>query len=432
MTHPQDDGALPPDPERVDPATLTALLRRHGWQRRGGAPGRYSHWTAPGAAPGTSLLVPDTGPYDAGPYGAHTGPYGTRGAGPYPTAPHRARAYGSRPAYADHADLLGEALTALARSPEPSARDILRALTVPGDEIHWRRDVPGLGAAVPWTTADQLRSAARAMLLAGARAALRPAAYHGRRHGAWADAFLDSVLVGPTGPAAGGDLLTAYTPVTPVPDGRRTATTLLRALQATRDAVDYQRATGDLAVFDAAVAYGVSHELARALIELVRGTEGVEVALLWSPAAGPPEGFPACPDPVEFSPGDLPALQAAGARYRDAEPAVAVRLTATVAQLRRPAQAGGGSVRLRVLAGADVRQVRVGLGEEDYLAAVRAHLAGLPIRISGRLESRGGFRRLTHPGGLTPVEVDDAERERLLKAPPGDAGPCACPAEGTG
>ena len=384
MTHLTGDEPVAPDPERVDPAVLSALLRRHGWQRRGGAPGRYSRWTPPGDGSGTSLLLPEGRPHG-----------------------------GRRPEYADHADLIGEALTALARSAAPSAREVLRALTVPGDVIRWSRDVPGTGPGVPWATADHLRSAARAMLLAGARAALRPAAYFGERHGPQAAAFLDSVLVGPSGSAVGGDLLTAYTPV---PDGRPTATTLLRALQATRDAVDYQRATGGLDAFDAAVGLGVSHELARSLVKLVRGTEGVSVELDWSPAAGPPDGFPARPDPVEFSPGDLPALEAAGARYRDREPSVPVRITGTVVRMRRPAPSGGGSVRVRVLAGADVRQVRVRLDEEAYRIAVHAHLVGLPVRINGRLESRGGYRRLAEPGGVTPVEVDEAERDRLLKS----------------
>ncbi|NEA92449.1 hypothetical protein G3I22_08885, partial [Actinospica acidiphila] len=33
-----------PEVSGADPAVLTALLRRHGWQRRGGAPGRYGRW----------------------------------------------------------------------------------------------------------------------------------------------------------------------------------------------------------------------------------------------------------------------------------------------------------------------------------------------------------------------------------------------------
>ncbi|MGW0652092.1 hypothetical protein ACWD4T_25310, partial [Streptomyces umbrinus] len=41
-----------PRPDQVDPAVLGALLHRHGWQRRGGAPGRYGRWTPPGPGGG--------------------------------------------------------------------------------------------------------------------------------------------------------------------------------------------------------------------------------------------------------------------------------------------------------------------------------------------------------------------------------------------
>lgn len=41
---------------------------------------------------------------------------------------------------------------------------------------------------------------------------------------------------------------------------------------------------------------------------------------------------------------------------------------------------------------------------------------GLPIRVEGRLESRGGFRRLTRTSHVVPVQVDDAERDRLMKS----------------
>jgi hypothetical protein len=376
-----DDFVLP-DPERVDPTVLTVLLARHGWQRRGGTHGRYTRWTppgddGPGPGPGTSLLVPE----------------------------HRTNGR-----YADYAELLGEALTALARSGAPSAREVLTALSVPGDEIRWIRDMPRIADAVPWPAAGQLRSAARAMLMAAARAERGPAGYYGERHGRFATAFLEQVLVGPS---PGGHLLTAYAPA---PDGRAVVTTLLRALQATRDAVDYQRTTGGMEAFDSAVGLGVSHELADSLIRLVRGAEGVAVALAWSPVAGPPDGFAVRPEPVEFSPGDLPALEAASARYVSEEPSVHVHVTGTVVRLRRPRPSGGGTIRLRVLAGADVRQVRVRLDQDAYRIAAHAHLVGLPVCISGRLEARSGFRHITDPTAITPVHVDEAERDRLLKS----------------
>ncbi|MFF3764026.1 hypothetical protein ACFYYR_08035 [Streptomyces sp. NPDC001922] len=378
---PRDAGGPPPrgaspDPEQLDPAVLSALLARHGWRRRGGAAGRYSRWTPPGPGAGTSLLVPE----------------------------HRA--------FPDSADLLAEALTALSRSPAPSARDVLVGLSVPSDEIRWWRQVPeDGGGAAPWPAHERLRAGARAMLLAGALAARGRAGYHGARHRVQAEAALEPVLVG-AGPGD-GRRLTVFVPVS---SGRATVTTLLRALQAARDATDYQRATGGMEAFDAAVGMGMCHELAESVVALVRGSEGLRVTLDWSPAAGVPEGFARRPEPVEFSPGDLPALREAGARYARDEPSVPVRVTGAVVRMRRSAPSGPGTVRLRVLAGADVAQVRVALDEDAYRIAGQAHLIGLPIRVSGRLESRGGFRRLTGASGVVPVPVDEAERDRLMKS----------------
>lgn len=370
-----------PDPARVDPAVLGALLDRHGWRRRGGATGRYSRWTPPGTGlPGapTSLLLPDT------------------------------------TAFPDSEDLLGEALTALTRSAAPSARDVLIALAVPSDEIRWTRDVPQPAAvtagAASWTGAEHLRTAARRVLLAGALAVRGRAGYHGARHHRRAQAALDGVLVGP---APGGRALTAFLPVDA---GRSVAVRLCHALHAAREAVDYERATGGMDAFDSAVAAGVSRELTEALVDLVRGSEGARIALAWAPAAGTPGGCPARPEPVEFSPGDLPALRRAGARYLRDEPAVTVRITGAVVRLRRSGPRGAGVVRLRVLAGADVPHVRLELEEEAYRIAGHAHLVGLPVRVEGRLESRGGFRRLTGASQVVPVEVDEAERDRLMKS----------------
>ncbi|MFD6973457.1 hypothetical protein [Streptomyces sp. NPDC059979] len=371
-----------PDPAQVDPAVLGALLHRHGWLRRGGAAGRYGRWTPPAthatAREGTSLLVPESRTFP------------------------------------DCADLLEEALTALSRSALPSAREVLYGLSVPSDEIRWDREIPpgayGLQGEAAWTVQEQLRSAARQLLLAGALAARAKAGYYGSRHRAQAERALDGVLVGPH---PGGRRLTAYVPV----DGGRGVTTRLHhALHAAREAVDYQRATGGMEAFDAAVQAGVSRELAEALIALVRGSEGARIALAWAPAAGVPAGCAARPEPVEFSPGDLPVLRDAAARYTRDEPAVQVRVAGAVVRMRRSAPGGGGTVRLRVLAGAEVPYIRAALDEEAYRVAGHAHLVGLPIRISGRLQRRGGFRRLTDAVDVTPVPMDEVERDRLMKA----------------
>ncbi|MFB7834434.1 hypothetical protein [Streptomyces sp. NPDC056056] len=380
-TGPWADTQGTPDPGRVDPRVLGALLARHGWRRRGGAAGRYSRWTPPGSGTGTSLLVPE-----------------------------------SR-AFPDCEDLLGEALTALAHSATPSAREVLTGLAVPSDEIRWWRDVPpGPAGIVPWTVQEQLRSAARQLLLAGALAVRGRAGYYGARHRRPAQASLETVVVGA---APGGRGLTAFLPVAP---GRPIAVRLYHALHAAREATDYQRTTGGMEAFDTAVEAGVSRELTEALVALVRGTEGARIALEWAPSAGAPAGCAARPEPVEFSPGDLPALREAGARYLTDEPSVPVRLTGAVVRMRRSGPRGEGTVRLRVLGGVEVPHVRVSLDEEAYRTAGHAHLVGLPIRVVGRLESRGGFRRLTDASGVVPVHVDETERDRLMKSLQGNIG----------
>ncbi|GAA2308168.1 hypothetical protein OKJ48_26575 [Streptomyces kunmingensis] len=364
-----------PEPGQVDPAVLSALLERHGWRRRGGAAGRYARWTRPGPGTRTSLLVPES------------------------------------PDFPDSEELLGEALTALERSGTPSAREILVALAVPSDEIRWWRDGPESAAgASTWTAEEQLRSAARGMLLAGALAARGRAGYYGARHRRPAAAALENVLVQT---APGGHRLTAFVPVA---TGRPLAVRLHQALYAVREAIDYRRATGGMDAFDGAVEAGVSQELTEALVALVRGTEGARVGVAWAPAAGVPEECTDGDAPVEFSPGDLDVLRAAGARYRHAEPAVPVRVTGTVVRMRRSGPCGEGTVRLQVIAGAEVPYVRVTLDEEAYRTAGHAHLVGLPIRVHGRLQSRGGFRRLTDAGDVVPVQVEEAERDRLMKS----------------
>ncbi|MCF1598711.1 hypothetical protein [Streptomyces muensis] len=375
--HPVDTSwDRPPDPADVDPVVLGALLRRHGWQRRGGAAGRYGRWTPPGpGGGGTSLLVPE-----------------------------------SR-AFPDSDDLLGEALVALARSGTPSAREVLVGLAVPSDEVRFWRDAPsGPAGAAPWTVEEELRTGARQMLLAAALATRARAGYYGARHRRAAAAMLESVLVGS---GAGGRHLAAFVPVG---TGRPLAVRLHQALYAAREAIDYQRATGGMDAFDGAVEAGVSRELTDALAVLVRGTEGARIAVDWSPAAGVPADCAVGVEPVEFSPGDLPVLREAAARYLREEPSVPVRITGTVVRMRRSGPRGEGTVRLRVLAGAEVPHVRLTLDEESYRIAGHAHLVGLPVRVHGRLESRGGFRKVTGASGVVPVQVDEAERDRLMKS----------------
>ncbi|MFF9479124.1 hypothetical protein [Streptomyces sp. NPDC014733] len=354
-----------PDPAAIDPAILGALLARHGWHRTGGPGGRYARWTPPGG--GAGLLVPQD------------------------------------PRFPECAELLAEALATLSVSPAPYAREVLLGMAALSDEVRWERLAPGTGSVVArWVAQEQLRGAARATLGAAALASCARAGYYGSRYRGHTERYLAEALLGP---APEGLRLAAFIPVSV---GRGPVITLHRALRAARDATDHRRATGGTEAFDAAVAFGVCHELVQALIALVHEGGGIRITVDWSPGAGPPPGCPVRPGPVEFTTGDLPALADAAQRYVRGEPSLPVRVTGAVVRLHRE-RPGGGVVRLRVITGADVEQVRVALGDDDYRVAGQAHLMNLPVRISGRLESRGGFRRLTGARGVVPLPTGDPE-----------------------
>ncbi|MFE4354875.1 MULTISPECIES: hypothetical protein [unclassified Kitasatospora] len=371
--YPPGEPARPlPDPAAVDPAVLATLLARHGWVRRGGPAARYGRWTPPDEEPGTSLLVPAGDGFD------------------------------------DAVELLTDAVAALSRARTPSARSILLALAVPGDELRWHREPPGPAGTVSWDEAERLRGAARGMLAAGAKAARTRAGYFGARLDGLAGDYLDRVLLVEQGAA-----LTAYTPA---PEGRAAVTTLVRALEALRDAVDYRRVSGGPEAFGNAVRAGVSRELVRSVEDLVRDATAARLSVAWSPAAGTPGGFGDRRIDLDFSPGDLPALAEAADLLERTEPAIAVTVLGVVTRLKRADPAGPGSVRLRVLTGADVRELKLRLPDPDYRLAAEAHLAGLPVRVSGRLDRHDGFRRLVRPHGLELRGWEDGDRERLLKS----------------
>ena len=126
-----------------------------------------------------------------------------------------------------------------------------------------------------------------------------------------------------------------------------------------------------------------------------------------SPSSGhrPPESPTGCaarPEPVEFSPGDLPALREAGARYVRDEPSVPVRITGAVVRMRRRGRAAPGPCgcgcwrgpRCRTCGSCSTRRRTGSPGTRIW--------SGCRSGCSGRLESRGGFRRLTDAARRRP------------------------------
>jgi hypothetical protein len=383
-------------PEAVDPERLTLLLQEHGWTRRGGRPGSYSRWVLPGREPDearASVIVP------------------------------------LNRSAADFAELLQETLTTLwglAPSSLEAAAGVLDELArVPGDQIRFRKDVATVNGAVAWPLGHELVEAARASLVAGAKARLSKRAYYGNANGRFAKRFIESVLMGQT--EIGSYVVTAFSPPdqtfpeketpTDAPSlpfiasytGRQIVDALVDALSATQEAVEHFERQNSFAGFEQGVHRGVSRELTDALQGMVSSAEAAEVTVDWSPtlhAEAPRREI----TQFEFSGGIAEILRQASERLATAEPAEYVSVIGWVRLLARPKRGENGLVSLRVISGSEANSIRVPLSEEQFEVAAEAITHDMPLTVSGRQEREGNRYWLYNASGLGVTELPPNQR----------------------
>jgi hypothetical protein len=378
----------------VDAAHLTLLLSRHGWTMRGGQDRVYSKWVIPEAPDWArrALIVP------------------------------------LDPARGDYTELMREAVNTLSRLAaadlEP-ARSVITALVAPGDEIRFVKNVPVRGSgAIPWARGEEVFAAARASLVAAAKARLSRRAYYGNAHGRFANRFMDDVLMGQTD--IGSFVVTAYAP----PDERfpeRTAPTvhgraaadlgytgreitemLASGVRRAQEASSAYRVDEAPQVFEEAVQEGVSRELVEALARLAAGGEGAEVRIEWAPQAQLPllgESAPPPPMAVHLTPEDARTFERVAPYLATLEPTAYVRLIGWVSLVSRPSRRQSGVVRLRVVQGSEARSVQVRLTANQYELAAGAVTRDQGIAVSGRLEKEGNRYWLYDVTDIHPFEL---------------------------
>lgn len=278
--------------------------------------------------------------------------------------------------------------------------------------------------SVPWSTGEGHVIAATKMLEAAAKAERSKAPYFGNRHWPAARAYLDAVHMGQTEP--GSYVLIAFSPVhelqvmeipipelAPVPTGRAVTETLWTALESTAEAIEHFNSAGSLSGFEHAVQTGASYELSQALIGLLQGSDGADVAIDWSSSTE----LVRPSSKVAFEPSDVNALQQASSRFARTEPASQVTVTGTVTLLDRPRPGTPGVIRLSVLDGSPARKIRVRIPEEVYDLAIQAHREGLAVRMRGRQEREGSLYWLYEPSDIELVQLPpgiQAELEATL------------------
>jgi hypothetical protein len=310
--------------------------------------------------------------------------------------------------------------------PDVWNRQVLPRLTAAvADALRFRKETAAPSGLIPWRQGQELIEAARGALAAGAKAFMSPARQFSNRYGAFANRYLDTILMGQTAP--GSYVVTAFVPTdvyvplhnkevegfglpgVDVATGREVTDVLARALEATVEAIGHYRSTASLAAFQAGVSQGISFELAEAVRQLASDSDGADIKIEWErPVEATLAGESVTNNVTfEFEPGDAPILERAKAQLHVNIAPERQSITGRVHLLTRKDAGGPGVV------GIDdgQRKYRVRLeSSQEYHRAVQAHDAEDLVTVSGEVSREGNLTWLYDARlvGVRPAGQKDA------------------------
>lgn len=363
---------------RVDPDRLTALLIEAGWHVVGRRSGIYNRLAPPGETEGRlgSFVIPLD-----------------REAPEFVELMEHVLRQASAPTFR----------SLWARSIAP------RLFTDPTDEFSFRKESAAPSGLIAWREGERLISSARKTLVAGAKSYMAPDRHFGNRHGQFANRYLDSVMMGQTEP--GSYIVKAFAPSASTVPMRKTSEPVLdvgaaagvfsrdisqsvvRALEATVEAIHHYRTSGSLAGFDEGVRHGVSYEMATAILGITENSDGSDITIEWDTSV--PGDVEDQISRYEFSGGDTPILEKAAHRLAAAEESTFTSVVGRVHLLARKEADSPGVFGVENLQGNQPKKVRVRLADDDeYHEAIRAYEENLAVQVSGNLEREGNLHWL--------------------------------------
>lgn len=279
------------------------------------------------------------------------------------------------------------------------------------DEVLWKRETASPPGMIEWPRGTELFESARLQMVAAAKATREKRSYFGNSGSFVAKRFLQGSYMGQT--SVGSYVVSAYTPssgryflskaderdglenkqvIPAIVTGRDILTTLVKAVQGMRDAVDEFEHAAEEGVFLETVPLGGSFELAKALSEMVNSSDAA-VAITLDPGTDAANRVE-----VEFSSAEAGVLdRAANILASEPEPQD-VTIVGSVTLLSR--EAGDRLIRISVISGTVARKVRVHLTPEQYEIAIQAHKGEQQLQVSGRLEREGNIHWLYDPYGV--------------------------------
>jgi hypothetical protein len=331
-------------------------------------------------------------------------------------------------------DVMKSALMQIAEDRESWTRIIYPRLTVDAsDEFRFRRESAAPSGFIDWRSGERLIESARRTLLAGAKFFLGPGRHFVNRHGRFASRYLDEVLMGQTAP--GSYIVTAYAPphagislsasggeMSHLPDvgvahAREVSQAVVRAVEATAEAIEHYRTSGSLSGFEAGVPRGISYEMTQALLGIAANSDGADITVEWdsNSSESPPESVH-----FEFKGSDADPLGKAAVRLAEDKSSRMVTMIGRVHLLAKKEVGSPGVFGVEALTSGPAKKVRVRLADdEDYHEAIRAHEEDLALQVSGKLEKEGNLSWLYNATVIrTMGHVDQYQRSRLVRNVP--------------
>ncbi|MFD3339919.1 hypothetical protein ACFWVW_12420 [Streptomyces anthocyanicus] len=304
-------------------------------------------------------------------------------------------------------DAMRSALLQLSQDRDFWVRSVYPRLIVDAsDEFRFRKESSAPSGFIAWRSGERLVESARRTLVAGAKSYMGPGRHFVNKHGRFAHRYLDQVLMGQSAP--GSYIITAYappnagvpvsasadTPAFALPElglasVRDVSQAVVRAVQATVEALDHYRTTGSLSGFEAGVTQGISYEMTNAILGIAENSDGADIRVEWDPATPAPTGLDSR---FEFRGSDVDPLNKAATRLAADTSSQVSTLIGRVHLLAKKQAGSPGVFGIESLSPGRVKKVRVRLSdEEEYHEAVRAHEEDLALQVSGRLEKEGNL-----------------------------------------
>lgn len=296
-------------------------------------------------------------------------------------------------------------LSRLSENRDLWTRSIYPRLAVDAsDEFRFRRESDAPSGLIQWRQGEKLIESARRTFLAGAKSFMGPGRHFVNRYGRFASRYLDQILMGQTAP--GSYIVTAYAPPNTVislkggdtasqiaevgaAQGRAVNEAVVRAVEATTEALEHYRQSGSLAGFEDGIRRGISYEMTNALLGIAGSAEEADVMVEWDSSSPAPSGLDSH---FSFHADDVEPLSRAAMKLAEDSSSRIVTVMGRVHLLAKKKVGSPGVFGIDSLQSEGPRKVRVRLAdEEDYHAAVFAHDEDLALLVSGTLEKEGNL-----------------------------------------